>query len=122
MECALTNCARNERSRFSKRSADDKSASSGATDIWHRINSKPAPTEEGTRRPTPAPPKEDARRLLTTEDVAAMLGIAPATAIWWRSQKQGPSWIRLGRGRRAPIRYRLEAVEAYLAQMESAEG
>jgi hypothetical protein len=118
----LTNCVQTERSKFRSRRANDQQTSPGATDVWHRINSKPALMEEGTRRSRPAPQKEDSRHLLTTEDVAAMLGIAPATAIWWRSQKQGPSWIRLGRGRRSPIRYRLEAVEAYLAQMESAEG
>lgn len=66
-------------------------------------------------------PGESLQRLLTTEDVAALFGIAPATAVWWRSQRQGPAWLRLGRGRRAPIRYRPEAVEAYIAQMESAE-
>ena len=59
--------------------------------------------------------------LLTTEDVAAYLGVAPATVIWWRSQKQGPAFVRLGRGKRAPIRYRPEALEAYIHQMESAE-
>ncbi|WP_425487051.1 helix-turn-helix transcriptional regulator [Microvirga makkahensis] len=61
------------------------------------------------------------QRLLTTEDVAAILGIAPATAIWWRSQRQGPQWMRLGRGKRAPIRYRPDAINAYIAQMECAE-
>jgi hypothetical protein len=59
-------------------------------------------------------------RLLTTEDLAARLRVAPETLVWWRSQKQGPAWIRLGRGRRAPIRYRPEAVDEYLAQMERA--
>ncbi|WP_134496587.1 helix-turn-helix domain-containing protein [Microvirga pakistanensis] len=68
-----------------------------------------------------APPRESLQRLLTTEEVATLLSIAPATAVFWRSQKQGPTWVRLGRGRRAPIRYRLEAVEAYIAQMESAQ-
>jgi hypothetical protein len=66
--------------------------------------------------------KERARfdRLLTTEEVAVWLCVAPATVVWWRSQKQGPSWIRLGRGRRAPIRYRPEALDEYVTQMESA--
>jgi hypothetical protein len=50
-------------------------------------------------------------KLLTTEELAAQLGI---------SQKQGPCWVRLGRGRRAPIRYRPEAIEEYIHQMESA--
>ncbi|WP_371826994.1 helix-turn-helix transcriptional regulator [Microvirga sp. VF16] len=65
--------------------------------------------------------RRESLRLLTTENVAELLGVAPATLIWWRSQKQGPNWLRLGRGTRAPIRYRPEAIEAYIAQMESAE-
>jgi hypothetical protein len=59
-------------------------------------------------------------KLLTTEDVSALLNVAPATLVWWRSQKQGPGFVRLGRGKRAPIRYRPEALEAYLDQMENA--
>lgn len=57
-------------------------------------------------------------RLLTTDEVAERLRVAPATLVWWRSQKQGPAWVRLGHGRRAPIRYRPGALEAYIAQME----
>lgn len=67
------------------------------------------------------PHGESLQRLLTTEDVAALFGIAPATVVWWRSQKQGPTWLRLGRGARAPIRYRPEVIAAYLQQMECAE-
>lgn len=62
---------------------------------------------------------ETLQRLLTTEDVAVLLGIAPATIVFWRSQRRGPPFVRLGRGRRAPIRYRLDAVEAYIAEMEN---
>lgn len=64
---------------------------------------------------------ESLQRLYTPDEVAEMLGVAPATLSWWRSQKRGPNWLRLGRGRRSLIRYRPEAIEAYLAQMESAE-
>ncbi len=59
-------------------------------------------------------------KLLTTEDVSALLNVAPATIVWWRSQKQGPEWVRLGRGKRSPVRYRPEAIEKYITQMESA--
>lgn len=62
---------------------------------------------------------ENLQRLLTTDDVAELLGIAPATLTWWRSQKCGPPFVRLGRGKRSPIRYRLDAVEAFIAEMES---
>ncbi|QRM36060.1 helix-turn-helix domain-containing protein (plasmid) [Microvirga sp. VF16] len=57
---------------------------------------------------------------MTTEEVAARLCVAPATLVWWRAQKQGPAFLRLGRGRRAPIRYRPEAVDEYVTQMERA--
>lgn len=63
---------------------------------------------------------ESLQRLLTTDDVAALLGIAPATIVFWRSQRCGPPFVRLGRGKRSPIRYRMDAVEAYIAEMESA--
>lgn len=59
------------------------------------------------------------RKLLTTDEVAAVLKVAPTTLVWWRSQKQGPAWVRLGRGKRAPIRYRPEALDLFIAQMES---
>jgi hypothetical protein len=66
-------------------------------------------------------PRSENLRLLTTENVAELLGVAPATLVWWRAQRQGPPFVRLGRGRRSPIRYRPDAIEIYLAQMESAE-
>ena len=73
----------------------------------------------GDRKATRA--GEKLERLLTTDDVAERLRVAPATVVWWRSQRQGPAWVRLGRGKRAPIRYRPEALDFYIAQMENAE-
>nr|WP_165820279.1 helix-turn-helix domain-containing protein [Microvirga sp. KLBC 81] len=64
---------------------------------------------------------ESLQRLLTTEEVALVFGVAPATIQWWRSQKCGPPFVRLGRGRRAAIRYRPEAIQAYIEEMEKAE-
>lgn len=58
--------------------------------------------------------------LLDTEGVAQVLNVAGSTVEWWRSQKQGPAFIRLGRGKRAPIRYEPQAVEEYLREMKSA--
>lgn len=89
------------------------------------LKGQPAPSS--TKRTSEASPdaqiilRGESLRLLTTEDVAALFGIAPATIVWWRSQRQGPPWVRLGRGKRSPIRYRPEAVEAYITQMESGE-
>jgi hypothetical protein len=96
-------------SRIRSRIADDPAASSA------RKTFKP-PVEASVVQCG-----ESLQRLLTTEDVAALFGIAPATIVWWRSQKQGPTWLRLGRGKRAPIRYRPEVVAAYIQQMECAE-
>ena len=58
--------------------------------------------------------------LLTTEEVAARLQIEPKTLAWWRSQKRGPAFVRLGTGQKAPIRYRPASVEAYIEKMECA--
>lgn len=57
--------------------------------------------------------------LLTTEQVADCLGIVPKTVVWWRSQLKGPKYIRLGKGKRAPIRYKPQAVDEFIAKMES---
>jgi hypothetical protein len=78
-------------------------------------------TGRGASAGKPKPRGLPATGLLSTEDVATVLRLSPATIVWWRSQKQGPAWVRLGKGKRAPIRYRTEAVEAYIAQMETAE-
>ncbi|WP_456013966.1 helix-turn-helix transcriptional regulator [Methylorubrum populi] len=59
-------------------------------------------------------------QLLTTEEVAHRLRVAAATVTWWRSQKQGPAFIRLGVGKRAPVRYRTEAIDLYISTMEIA--
>ena len=58
--------------------------------------------------------------LLDTEGVAQVLNVAGSTVEWWRSQKQGPKFIRLGHGKRAPIRYEAQAVVEYLREMRVA--
>ncbi|KQP24564.1 hypothetical protein ASF27_10720 [Methylobacterium sp. Leaf102] len=56
--------------------------------------------------------------LLTTEEVAERLDIPAKTVAAWRSQLRGPSYIRLGPGKRATIRYRPEAIDEFIAEME----
>ncbi len=58
--------------------------------------------------------------LLDTEEVAQVLNVAGSTVEWWRSQKQGPKFIRLGQGKRAPIRYEPQAIEQYIREMKVA--
>ena len=62
----------------------------------------------------------DPAPLMTSKELANRLGITESTVEWWRSQKQGPKFIRLGRGKRAPIRYEEQAVGEYLREMKAA--
>lgn len=50
------------------------------------------------------------QKLMTLAEVADYLGIPTATLYSWRSRAEGPVGIRVGRH----VRYRPEAVEAYL--------
>lgn len=59
-------------------------------------------------------PKDD--QLLTTDDFCELLSISRETAERWRSQGGDyPPFIRLGGGRRSPIRYSKKAVLAWVA-------
>ena len=44
--------------------------------------------------------------LLTTEEVAALLKIAPATLVDWRHNQRGPKYYKMGR----EVRYKLDDV------------
>jgi len=70
-----------------------------------------------TPTPTEAP---DTASLLTNDEAAALLRLAPRTLENWRGKRQGPRPTRLG-GRSY---YRREAIEAWLAAEEArnAEG
>ena len=54
----------------------------------------------------------DPGALLTTEEVSAVLGIAPSTLTAWRYRRTGPRFVRLPRR----IRYRGQDVNRWLAQ------
>jgi predicted DNA-binding transcriptional regulator AlpA len=56
------------------------------------------------------------RDLLTVQELAAELRIAPSTAYDWRSEGKGPASFRL-RGR---VVYRREQVDAWLREQEAA--
>jgi excisionase family DNA binding protein len=56
--------------------------------------------------------------LLTTEEVAAYLHIAPQTLRQWRWLGQGPSGIKVGRR----VLYRRSAVEAWIAEQAASQG
>ena len=48
--------------------------------------------------------------LLTTNDLASLLGIHPQTLADWRVDKRGPAWVRVGR----TVRYSPDVVAAWL--------
>jgi predicted DNA-binding transcriptional regulator AlpA len=60
--------------------------------------------------------------MLSTAEVAAMIGVSPDTVEKWRADGEGPPWFRFGRtigGRsrkrsRSLPRYRREDVEAWI--------
>lgn len=49
----------------------------------------------------------DTLELLSTNQVAKMLGVAPFTVLNWRSVGIGPPYIKLGPSTRSPVRYRM---------------
>jgi excisionase family DNA binding protein len=56
------------------------------------------------------------RAILAPRDVAALMGLSLQTLANWRSLGKGPAWFKIGR----LVRYRSEAVEAWLDEAERA--
>ena len=52
--------------------------------------------------------------LLSSKEVAVLLGVSPSTLSRWRFEGDGPQYLKLGRGPKAIIRYRRSDVAAYL--------
>ncbi|CAB4199866.1 Helix-turn-helix domain containing protein [uncultured Caudovirales phage] len=52
--------------------------------------------------------------LLTPQQVADLLQVKTETLEAWRGKRVGPSWIKLGEGKRCPVRYRRDDVDTYL--------
>ena len=65
--------------------------------------------------PAPLPLPKDPEELLTPAQVTGMPTLAEQTLANLRYRKTGPAYIKLGRGRSAPVRYRRGAVEQWLA-------
>jgi|GEM_PF-6517617 len=58
--------------------------------------------------------------LLTEQQVADMLAVSRRTVQSWRATGYGPQPIKLANGRGGAVRYRPEAVEAFLRGREAA--
>jgi len=52
--------------------------------------------------------------LLTPQQVADLLQVKTDTLEAWRGKRVGPTWIKLGEGKRSPVRYRRADVDTYL--------
>ncbi len=52
--------------------------------------------------------------LLDSREVAAYLKVSESTLSRWRTDQKGPPFLRLGGG---VVRYRLDAVDAWLASL-----
>ena len=52
--------------------------------------------------------------LLTPKQVADMLQVKTDTLEAWRGKRTGPAWIKLGDGKRSPVRYRQADIDNYL--------
>lgn len=51
---------------------------------------------------------------LTNRQAAERIGIHPVTLAAWRTKNRGPEYTKLGSGPKAHIRYRVEAVDAWM--------
>jgi hypothetical protein len=51
--------------------------------------------------------------LLTTEEVAKRWKVAQNTLRKWRVSNIGPSYVKIGEGKNATVRYKLEDIESF---------
>jgi hypothetical protein len=54
--------------------------------------------------------------LLTDEQAASLLAVSPATLRSWRCRGIGPTFIKMGNGAKAPVRYAGSDLEQYITQ------
>ena len=59
-------------------------------------------------------------KLLTTEEVAETLGVAPGTVENWRYKQEGPAYVKLGNKRHSAVRYRDTDLESYIDSLQAA--
>lgn len=52
--------------------------------------------------------------LLDNEQTAALLGIKPNTLEIWRTKGKGPSFVKFGKTKQAPIRYQRAVVMSWI--------
>ena len=50
--------------------------------------------------------------LVTSDEAARIIGIAPKTLVNWRNRGKGPAYVRLGE-KHSPVMYRVRDLEAW---------
>lgn len=58
----------------------------------------------------------NAAKLLNDAEAAAQLGVSPATLRSWRCRGIGPSFVKMGHGRKSPVRYHSIDLEQFIAE------
>ncbi|HJF44593.1 helix-turn-helix transcriptional regulator [Thermophilibacter provencensis] len=51
--------------------------------------------------------------LVTSDEAARIIGIAPKTLVNWRNRGKGPAYVRLGE-KHSPVMYRVRDLEAWI--------
>jgi len=59
--------------------------------------------------------------LLTVEDVARIVGVKPSTVKTWVHERSIP-FIKIGAGKRSPVRFNPESIQRWLEDQESSPG
>lgn len=54
--------------------------------------------------------------LLNDHDTAKQLGISPATLRSWRCRGIGPNFVKMGAGKKSPVRYAASDIEQFIVQ------
>lgn len=54
------------------------------------------------------------RRMLTREQAAEYLAVSEATLARWACERQGPPFVKIGRGSNAAVRYPSDLLDEYL--------
>ena len=58
--------------------------------------------------------------LLTDDEAAPLLNVSPATLRSWRCRGVGPPYVKLGCGKKAPVRYSESDLQQFIAQCRHA--
>lgn len=51
--------------------------------------------------------------LVTSDEAARIIGIAPKTLVNWRNRGKGPAYVRLGE-KHSPVMYRVSDLESWI--------